>query len=474
MNDELVQLLTIEIKKYDELIKKINKKYYYYKPLYNLLSSSKNNKNPFSNRKTYEIFVEKMKHDNSIAINKLINNKLLYDTYNSNVNKKLSEFNLSKNILYSNAFMNRIKNDVRLKKVYNELDKMKQTDELLCNLNREIETYLCDCFFNIFDEIVKEKQRLNEDKKQIEYALKNYQSNQNLNDNNISTIKNIIISKTDNEDDKNRLLNILNSYVLKFSAEKKKENNEPKQEQVSMNYVDDNSAYYYYDDNKKESNTLYKNYLTTIRSFDNYDDINEFLESIKYDYDIKLIIFNIIGLLTNTSKDLLIKEQLNKYLQSLDDTLSDVITDKENIIFYYGFLWNKNKVLADVEKGNIPKEYYPDILTGIDMIKNNTARIKGKSIVKIKKVFKIRINNIRITYKMLSDNLYIILGIFCKKDKKGYNVTNTTIDRNNELIGSEKAIINARNVECIWDEYLKINSEFEDELLKLLKSKTKK
>ena len=63
---------------------------------------------------------------------------------------------------------------------------------------------------------------------------------------------------------------------------------------------------------------------------------------------------------------------------------------------------NKNKVLNDCIKSDIPDEYYDDIYKGLNLIKENGAEGKRQNIVRRKKIFKLRVNSIRITYKRLA------------------------------------------------------------------------
>ena len=133
----------------------------------------------------------------------------------------------------------------------------------------------------------------------------------------------------------------------------------------------------------------------------------------------------------------------------------------------------KNKVYSDILKGNIPSEYYVDVLKGLEMIKNNDPKTKVSSITTIKKVFKVRINDIRITYKKLSENVFIILGVFCKKDHKGYHVISKTKERNESLCYLESTILKAAEIPDLWDEYLKINNEFAENIVNLLMTKRK-
>ena len=107
------------------------------------------------------------------------------------------------------------------------------------------------------------------------------------------------------------------------------------------------------------------------------------------------------------------------------------------------------------------------------MIKTGNDKGKSKRITSIKKVLKLRYKDIRVTYKRLSNNVIIILGIFCKKDNKGYDVIDVTRKRNKELVKYENNIIDSINISELWNEYLKENSNIEEEILNSLTSYTK-
>ena len=204
-------------------------------------------------------------------------------------------------------------------------------------------------------------------------------------------------------------------------------------------------------------------------------DIYTFLDSIKHDYNIKIILNRIINLLSDSKEDLNLKNIITNYLYKLEDEKEEVNKkdNNENIIFYYGFLERKNKIYQDIIRNNIPNEYYHDILYGLNLIKKDGAKEKRTSITKLRKVFKLRVKDIRITYRLLKDNVYIILGVFCKKDHKGFDVINKTENRNNKLVKIEKSLVSSLSINELFDEYEKENAFIEDEIKTLLNTKRK-
>lgn len=483
MNNELTELIKNEILKYDELIKNLNRKLSMYKPVYDVLKPKRGNLNKDNisflsfDKKTLNMLMDAMEQVNVVLVDKIIQNKMLYEAHNKEVEKSLKEYGLSKEIIFSKTFMGNIKiksaYNPKLKIVYDKLVLMKQRDDELFKINEEIVLYIYKSMIDMYEEIKDEKERLKENKKYLEYALNNLKSKQRLTPRDISVITEVINSCLD-ADIKQMLSEEFTLYLSNFKK-KDKDSNVTLTEvnhEVKPHYVDD--VCFEPTNQEEESDTcLYNNYITSIKSFNNFEDVNTFLNSISYDCDIKKMLLKMISLLGNTNEDKLLKDYLKEYLSSFDETEEKEEPGKEIFVFYYGFLQRKNRIFNDVLKGNIPKEYYDDVLTGLEMIKQDGAKAKRKSITRIRKVFKLRVRDIRITYKKLSNNAYVILGVFCKKDHRGYDVINTTFERNNDLIGSEKMVIEAMKIQDVWNEYVSINDDFEKELDKLLSSNKK-
>ena len=137
-------------------------------------------------------------------------------------------------------------------------------------------------------------------------------------------------------------------------------------------------------------------------------------------------------------------------------------------MLYYGFNENKNRILDEIS--NIPEEYYSDIKKAIELIKLDGAYSKRTNAKKseIKKVFKLRIDDIRVTFKRISKNVYIILGVFVKKDYHGNRIISTTKKRNYNLLEQEVSILNLFSDDSMKDEALNINSKMEDDILSTL------
>lgn len=480
MNDDLVSLMKDEILKYDELIRKLNKKIQKYQKVYNVLKPNgvslrrENVLKLMSNINLLDEIIEIIKDVNLVAMEKMIRSKIMFDEHDKEIKKSLSDVGLSKEIIFSDDFLNSLSRNPRLKKVHDKLIEMKKRDEELFRLNEQIVFYVFESMISLYEETKEEKERLKESKKNIEYALSKYRCKERLNPKDVSVIVTLIATISDYKK-RSELSNAFNLYLKSFNKKSDEHVEEVKTNvKDDVRYVDsasinekENSDEELDHDDKDESD-LCNNYLMAISSFDNYDDVSMFLNSVKYDCDIKSVLHKMIEYLKETPENESLKQYLTKYLEGLNHDFKKEAEIHDNVVFYYDFLNKKNRILSDISKGEIPTEYYNDVLTGLKMIKENGAKNKRQRITRIRKVFKIRVHDIRITYKRLSNNIYVVLGVFCKKDHHGINVINTTLQRNNELIGCEKAIVMASKVDEVWNEYLSVNSDFENELTKLL------
>lgn len=485
MCENLINLIKREINEYEIQIKNLNKRLLEYKPVYEALKPKGRNFNKENvlrlteNKVLLDKLTEIMQQTNLVAIEQMLRNKILFEEHDSEVNLVLQRYGLSKKIIFSDEFLNSLAVNNRLKEVYDKLIMMKERDDKLFKLNEEIVLYVCGSMIDLYENLLKEKENVKDNKKFLEYALKNIQSNSKLTPRDISSIT-LLLSKIANEEEKNKLSTELNEYLLSLKPKDLPTLSVHKEEEKKGNpkiYVDDNLCTIKEDDvdedDEETTNYLAKNYLMALNFFDSYNDINLFLDSVKYDCDIEKTLLKVVDLLGNSDKEELLKNYLLTYLENLKKEPVKDVNGEQNVLLYYGFLEKKNKVYSDILKGNMPSEYYADVLKGLEMIKNNDPKTKVSSITTIKKVFKVRINDIRITYKKLSENVFIILGVFCKKDHKGYNVINKTKERNESLCYLESTILKAAEIPDLWDEYLKINDEFGENIVNLLMTKRK-
>lgn len=490
MNDTLINLIREKINSYNGKIKEINKKLSEYKPVYDVLKpkgkpfKKENVINLTYNDELLNKLTDIVSNANLIAVEKLLKYKIEFERHDKEANKKLKEYGLSKQIIFSDRFLKSLKirseKNEKLKEVYNKLIEMKKRDEELFLINEEIVMSIMNVMIDLYENTLKEKEEVKRKKKILEYSLKDISLNVSLIPRNLSAITSLI-NDEDNEEKRKQLLEDLNIYLIRTKEDKKSSmDNDPKKElRKLVKYVDNTVTYDDLTTTQKEDEDdedyICDNYLVALRSLNNTKDIYMFLDSIKYDCNIKEVLNKIINLLTTSLKDKELKEIITTYLYNitLDEKPKTDDTNKKIYIFYYGFLEKQNKILKDILKDNISNDYYGDILSGFKMIEKDGAKAKRENITKIKKVYKLRINDIRITFKQLTNNLYIILGVFCKKDSKGYNVINKTEKRNNELIKIEDSLIKSFDIKELFNEYVIENKNIELALEELLKSKRK-
>ena len=264
---------------------------------------------------------------------------------------------------------------------------------------------------------------------------------------------------------KEELSQILSDYNKQFeNINKKEEIIKPKK------YVDKEVTLEIDFDDLKDDipEKLYENYILSINQIKSYKDAKVLFDSLCYAYDINEFLNNV---LLNANDD--VKEYIIRYLSEIEKEEQINENECENIILFNGFLNNKNIIKDDLKRHGISEDYYIDIKKGVLMILENGAIGKRENIKKVPKVLKLRINDIRIAFKRLDSNVYIILGIYVKKESKGNNIIESIIRRNKELIDEEENIINGINNAILRQKIIEANNLYYDELIKILDSKVK-
>lgn len=463
MVNELISLLEDAIKFYNEEIKDINKNLRYLEPAYKQLVTKKRKKGVIKvdamDEDGLELFLEVLLYNNRVLYNKIM---------------RLNEEGYKLDKMLEDSSVSWKDNMTIVSKIQSSVEYANKEDELYIRA-REIFTHACTYYVNLYESIEQEKEEIKDINKNYEYALKNIKSRKTLTTRDISSITNLINELMLMEQDKKELFDELNNYIK--NTKKEKIINVPEKEEVikkEVKYIDDaNEIDLTYEDEEEEKYAY--NYLFTLKSFDSFNDVNSFLNSIKYTCDINTVIENVISLLEDTKEDNLLKLYLEKYMFLINESeekeaIEEHQEDINNTILYYGFHDCKNNILNDIEKSDIPSEYFVDIKEIINMIKTGTDKGKFKRISSIRKVLKLRYKDIRITYKKLSNDIIIILGVFCKKDGKGYDIINITNKRNKELMKYEKNIIESVDIPELWNEYLKENNNIEEEIISTLTS----
>lgn len=268
--------------------------------------------------------------------------------------------------------------------------------------------------------------------------------------------------------EKNNFLSQLINYAKSF-----KEEYIPRaKEQIEESYQDSDvitSPFVF--EEEKEENDIYYNYLLAIKSFDNYLDLSSFLNSLKEKFNMTIFLNKIIKFLSKSEEDILLKNYLNEYCKKIDKKEEEQPT-KNIRVLYYDFIHDVNYIASDINI--ISEEYYKEVQKGIEYIKQDGALNKCEGISTINKVVKLRIGSVRITYKRLSNDTYIILGIFQKHDMKGRGIIETTKRRNKVFSHtSEKVIKSALNNETIMNNFDEKNEAFDSQINEFLKEKIK-
>lgn len=453
MYEKLISLLNLKLSSYDEELKEVNKDINEIKELYDIFNRYDVTKCAF------------ILNNDDRKINKLYDVLDKYNKLSNELMDKVYDLKMEYEEKYSNKNVLKQKNGVYVCDTlpFELLQRKNKADEIT-TLSLKMVEYNIKFVLNRYKALVSKKEELKNEKKIFEYAKRNIKSNSKLIPRDIATINNLIYDIKDIDKQK-ELFDLLNDYIISHIPKEKK-----KEEIIKTNnnylFIDDNIV----KEDKSEYDNINRNYLIALRCFDNYQDISMFLDSIKDKFDIKKAINKIINLLSYDEDKL--RSYLVRYINSINEEEDKVLDDNScnNIILFTGFLEKKNKILNDCIKSNIPSEYYNDIYKGLNLIKENGAEGKRQNIVKRKKVFKLRINSIRITYKRLAKNVYIILGIFKKDSKWGQNIIETTIKRDKELVLVEESIIDSMKIDELWNEYISLNNMMFEEINSYIKT----
>ena len=185
MCENLINLIKLEINGYEIQIKNLNKRLLEYKPVYEALKPKGRNFKKENvlrlteNKVLLDKLTEIMEQINLVAIEQMLRNKILFEEHDNEVNLVLQSYGLSKKIIFSDEFLNSLaiksRANNRLKEVYDKLIMMKERDDKLFKLNEEIVLYVCGSMIDLYENLLKEKENVKDNKKVLEYALKNIQ-----------------------------------------------------------------------------------------------------------------------------------------------------------------------------------------------------------------------------------------------------------------------------------------------------------
>lgn len=391
---------------------------------------------------------------------KMLYDKKELDTYNKETENALKRYGLSKEIIYSDEFINNTKG-----RVHDELLEMRRRDAELFNQNQKIVMYICNVAINMFEDLEKEKEYYKTILKGLTYAKENMRKTESFNkmaSNSLDYVLNDL-----EEDKKIELVSFIQRYNKcveenrKALILKKTETNEnPDKESKISTFTDYNA----YEDEKEKLTPVMvtaKNYLDSIEKLDEAT-LNEFLDYIS----IKNNFISIISYMISFANDDRLRKCLESYLENIinSNMQEKESTEEDNKILYYGFTASKKYLLKDID--NISEAYYKDILKAINRLKRCNWTGK-RNLTSLNKTFEMRQNDIRVTVKKLNHNTYVILGIYCKKMNRDRLLIKDTLRRSNNL----DIYLNNDRINCLWDSYYKLNEELEKNIIEKLNCK---
>lgn len=458
--DNIIKLLEKEILKQDEKIKSLSIKLMDIKHVYDALIPNKNKRNIIKAEKlkdqdTFYEFIEILAYYNKVLYAKLAE---IINEINACENNDLSYCNGS-GMLNDVTFMD------RMEKISQIAHKKKELNKKMQNIMAVSFNYIA----RFYESLEKEKEEKKTLKNKAEYALKNIKKNFSLTSQDINTIT-LLIEKEE-DFDKEELFNELNNYIHLKRCNIIKAKTETPSRKEQKNYVDDKDVIIT-EEKEDKTNPVVSNYLTTIRAFnDNLNAINEFLNAISYNDDIEDIISEML-LQIDLNEEKKLHDTISNYLVQItyDEFKEDKLAEYEQVnVLFYDFLNNTSKIVNMIDK-NIPKEDYKALLKALEQIKKDGAVANRTTTVLLKKIYKLRVGKIRVTFKRLNHNTYIILGVFRKNNQHGSYIISKTKSRADKLSRYEKSIIESINIPDIWNSYLKINEEIYEGIIEQLKT----
>lgn len=477
MKQELFYLLKQDRLKNEEQLKKISLKLNNLKRIYDIICP-KGKKYKVEdivelnkNEKLFNDIIYFIKQNGYAILGALLNNKIMYENFCLERDNMLSSIKLTKEMIFSDMNFNHLrekaKNDIEAKMLLENLTQMKEMEEKLGFLYIDTICYMFDYIIDYYEKLYEEKENIKSVIKNSKYSESILKNNGKLSASLIAYLNNLIYES--NSEKKEELFSYLNDYIKSFNIRKiineKQEN--IKKEYISVSYdeqLDDEDLY----DEEKYFDKFISNITFSLMSFDSYSEIKTFLDTLKYNYDIEILISKILGCIKEDN--IVLKNYLLDYLQ-LNIVEEKENTNTDNMIFFDGFFECNNKILEDIRV--IPKEYYVDINKGLDDIKNKGINTSKKRICDLPKVMKLRINDIRIAYIRMDSNKYLILGIYLKKSAKGKDIIRSITKRYKNYLFNKEHILKAFSKEELINELIKSNSDIENEINKVIISKIK-
>ena len=448
----ITEILNKEILNAEEEIKALSDELRVLKHVYDALVPNKKKKDVLKtdrlkDQETFYEFIELLSIYNKVLYNKLADTNSDF----KKIEKKFLNFHES---LELNTVLNKSELFLQYKEINERMRKI-----LSLGFN-----YIAD----LYESLEQEKEEKKEHKKRFLYALRKINDNESLSFSDVNIIT-LLIEKQE-VIKKETLLNELNTYIESKKSGKTKVKDENQAEEKKKNYIDDKKNITI-KEQKDKKNPIILNYLATIRSFGNDKGaINEFLNAVSYNDNIEDIISEIL-LEIDSSKEQELYNVVSDYLIKIsnDEFEEDkIIKDEQINLLFYDFMNNPDKMINIIDK-KIPKDEYKDLLKALELIKKDGAASNRSTIVMLSKIYKLRVDKIRVTFKRLNHNTYIILGIFRKKDQRGAQVIVKTKSRNDILSRYEKSIIESFDIPDIWNSYLEVNEKIYKNIIEKIK-----
>lgn len=478
MEKEIIEIIKEEIDRLDKIIKEDSKLINNNRDVYNILKPKGKDFRTINviklsdNKELLNKLVNLVGSSNLVAVEDMIKKKIEFDNYDKEVNEKLISAGLTKDFIYSDAFINYVciksKQNKRLLKVYNELLEMRQREIELFKQNEEIVMFICNTFINMYEDVINEKEKLKYDKKSLLYTIENINKKEKLSIRSLSSLEELY-NVLDLEKQK-KLVAFIQNYNKKIEKEVKIKKESIKvldtkeEKDIKIKYMDNEPLEHVIDPLSIQA----KNMLDSLNGLDK-DMVFKMLENLSSNKNFITIINYMINFVEDYKLQSYLEEFIENYFESNIKYKEEETED--NKVLYYGFSLNKNFILNDIE--NISEEYYKDISKAIKKVKRCDFNSNTKSITVLKKVFEVRVNAIRITCKRIDENTYVILGIYCKKKNRDRKLIVDTYNRLKLIDSVLDNIDDVKKIDGVWSKYIEINEFFDDEINIKLNSKIK-
>lgn len=478
MEKEIIEIIKEEIDRLDKLIKEDSKLINNNRDVYNILKPKGKDFQTIKviklsdNKELLNKLVNLVSSSNLVAVEDMIKKKIEFDNYDKEVNEKLISAGITKELIYSDAFINYVniksKQNKRLLRVYNELLEMRKREIELFRQNEEIVMFICNTFINMYEDVINEKEKLKYDKKSLLYTIESINKKEKLSIRSLSSLEELY-NVLDLEKQK-KLVAFIQNYNKKIEKEVKIKKESIKvldtkeEKDIKIQYMDNEPLEHVIDPLSIQA----KNMLDSLNGLDK-GMVFKMLENLSSNKNFITIINYMINFVEDYKLQSYLEEFIENYFESNIKYKEEETED--NKVLYYGFSLNKNFILNDIE--NISEEYYKDISKAIKKVKRCDFNSNTKSITVLKKVFEVRVNAIRITCKRIDENTYVILGIYCKKKNRDRKLIVDTYNRLKLIDSVLDNIDDVKKIDGVWSKYIEINEFFDDEINIKLNSKIK-